>query len=92
MRLRWPFAAWGASVVFCGHDHIYERLVVDGLTYVISGVGGKELYEIGTRVPESVAAFDEDHGVVLVTVNDRTLVGRFTTTDGRVLDEFTLTR
>ena len=29
--MRWPYAAWGADLVLAGHDHDYERFVVDGL-------------------------------------------------------------
>ena len=28
--MQWPFAAWGAQAVLTGHDHTYERLLVDG--------------------------------------------------------------
>ena len=33
---RWPFKEWGATHVMCGHDHHYQRLEVDGLTYLSS--------------------------------------------------------
>ena len=42
--MRWPFAAWGADVVLSGHDHLYERLEVDGIPYVINGLGGGPIY------------------------------------------------
>ena len=42
--LRWPFAAWGASIVLAGHEHQYERLLgPDGLPYVVAGHGGNQL-------------------------------------------------
>ena len=42
--LRWPFAAWGASMVIAGHEHQYERLAgPDGLPYVVAGHGGAPL-------------------------------------------------
>jgi hypothetical protein len=34
----------GAHAFVAGHDHLYERIVQDGLTAVISGGGGAPLY------------------------------------------------
>jgi hypothetical protein len=35
-------------LVFSGHDHDYERTVqIKGVTYVVTGGGGKDLYEAG---------------------------------------------
>jgi hypothetical protein len=42
--MQWPFRAWGADLVLSGHDHDYERFVVDGFPYVVDGVGGNSLY------------------------------------------------
>src|SRR5438552_391607 len=41
--LAWPFQAWGASAVFSGHDHDYERLVENGIPYFVDGTGGAGL-------------------------------------------------
>lgn len=40
-RMRWPFREWGATIVFTGHVHTYERLEVDGFPYVIMGISGE---------------------------------------------------
>ncbi|MCA1719103.1 MAG: metallophosphoesterase [Actinobacteria bacterium] len=41
-------ARHGVDVVFSGHDHDYERTVqIKGVTYVVTGGGGKDLYEAG---------------------------------------------
>jgi hypothetical protein len=89
-ELRWPFREWGASIVYSGHDHIYERFAIDGLAYVVNGVGGNALYPLGTLQQGSQVAFNEEHGAVLVWADDAELVSRFVTTDGRVLDELRL--
>jgi hypothetical protein len=47
--MQWPFARWGADLVLTGHDHLYERIRVDGLNYVVNGLGGAEMYPLGTR-------------------------------------------
>ncbi|MEN9563157.1 MAG: hypothetical protein RIR73_1401, partial [Chloroflexota bacterium] len=38
--MRWPFKEWGADAVLTGHDHIYERLQVNGIPYFVNGIGG----------------------------------------------------
>jgi acid phosphatase type 7 len=59
-------------LVFTGHDHDYERtLPMDGVTYVITGGGGKSIRSVGrsafTAYSESVMHF------VWVEVNEETL-------------------
>lgn len=34
------YKAWGADIVLSGHQHIYEDIVVDGMHYVTTGLGG----------------------------------------------------
>lgn len=38
--MRWPFLEWGANVVVSAHAHDYERLLVDGMHYIVCGLGG----------------------------------------------------
>jgi 3',5'-cyclic AMP phosphodiesterase CpdA len=41
-------AGYNVDLVFNGHDHDYERTVqIKGVTYVVTGGGGKDLYEAG---------------------------------------------
>jgi hypothetical protein len=41
--LRWDFRKWGVTIVMAGHSHVYERLIVDSLTYTINGLGGRSI-------------------------------------------------
>src|SRR5690606_31883007 len=41
--MQWPFKEWGADIVLNGHDHNYERLQVNGLTYIVNGLGGGDI-------------------------------------------------
>lgn len=84
--MRWPFAEWGASIVYSGHDHTYERFEVNGFPYVVNGVGGKDLYSLGEPLPESLVQHADVHGVVLVTVTATELVSRFLDARGQELD------
>src|SRR6266540_1062337 len=76
-EMQWPFAQWGASLVLAGHDHVYERLVREGLTYVVNGVGGAELYPITSPIEGSLAHQTRDNGAVSIDVDDSQLHLRF---------------
>jgi len=90
--MRWPFAAWGAQLVLAGHDHTYERVHRDGITYVVNGLGGAARYARGMSAVEgSQLFFNADHGAMLVEADGVSLRARFIARDERVIDEFTLT-
>ena len=89
--MQWPYKEWGADLVVGGHDHDYERLNVDGLTYIVCGLGGASNYPIAdTRVPGSEFAFSGKFGAGRVTVTAETLLFEFITTDGQLVDQVTL--
>lgn len=92
--LQWPYAAWGADAVLSGHDHVYERLMVDGIPYIVNGSGGAKLYEFGTPAPGSQSRYNELHGALLVIVDQDDLVMQFwsvgstsSPTEGVMVDE-----
>lgn len=87
--LRWPFKEWGADLVISGHDHSYERLVVDDLTYVVNGLGGQSFYLFNEPLPESIIRYRDDNGALKITADANTLHGAFITRKGEVIDEFT---
>jgi tartrate-resistant acid phosphatase type 5 len=86
LNMRWPFAEWGASIVFSGHDHTYERFDIAGMPYLVNGVGGNELYPLGAPVAGSVVRHADVHGLVLVTVTPTELTSRFFDARGVELD------
>jgi predicted phosphodiesterase len=83
------FARHGVDVVFSGHDHVYERTVtIKGVTYVVSGGGGRRLYPAGrsARTASSVSV----HHAVLVRVEGRHLSLEAVEADGKVVDRLEL--
>ncbi len=90
-ELRWPYKQWGADVVLAGHDHVYERLEVDGLPYIVNGLGGHKKYGFGEWLPGSKVRYSERYGAVRVTANDKTMTLTFMTVDGEEVDTQTLT-
>ncbi|MGC4086719.1 MAG: metallophosphoesterase [Polyangiaceae bacterium] len=90
VHMQWPYKAWGASLVLAGHDHIYEKLLVEGLPYLIVGLGGASLYPLSPHVPGSAFRYNQGYGAGLVEATDSELWFRFYDTRGQVLDELKL--
>ena len=91
--MQWPFKEWGADAVLAGHDHTYERLAVDGLSYFVNGLGGKSKYDFGTPLPESQFQYNADYGAMLVTAAMSSITFEFYAVDGgdgTLVDRFVL--
>jgi predicted phosphodiesterase len=79
------FVKHGADLVFSGHDHVYERTVpITGVTYVVSGGGGRRLYPAGNG--ELTASSVSVHHAVLVRVSGSRLLLETLEVGGKVVD------
>lgn len=59
------------SAVFNGHVHAYERYLVDGVQYVVTGTGGGPLYPLGTDRPDGYQnSLQHTLGYTKVTVHE----------------------
>lgn len=74
----YPVRSWvplfeGANVplVLSGHSHNYERLSMNGVTYVITGGGSSSLYGMGETQPGSQVYARRTHYVLLEVFSDR---------------------
>ena len=93
--MQWPYKEWGANVVFAGHDHTYERLIVDSLLYFVNGLGGKSLRtddfsDSTSWVPGSQVRFAADYGAMLVEAYYDSLIFKFYTRTGQLIDNYTI--
>jgi acid phosphatase type 7 len=83
------FARHGVDLVFSGHDHVYERTVpIRGVTYVVSGGGGRRLYPAGNG--ELTASSVSAHHAVLVRVDGGHLSLEAVEVGGKVVDRLEL--
>jgi len=90
-HMRWPWKDWGFSLVLAGNDHIYERVEVDGVTYLVVGLGGVDIHPFAaTPVQGSVKRFNDDYGALKVEVFADHLRCSFITVAGTVVDTFTI--
>ncbi len=91
--MQWPFSKWGASAVLSGHDHVYERLELDGVTYLINGLGGHETYgfvDDSEREHQVRSKYNRGKGAILATVTDLGLHFEFHSESEGLIEEFTL--
>lgn len=88
--------AGGVEVVMAGNDHSYERFApqdadgerddATGLRQFVVGTGGGRLYEWGEVLPNSEFRYNEDWGVLKLTLGATTYDWQFIATDGSVID------
>jgi hypothetical protein len=88
---RWVplFQRYGVQLVLSGHDHNYQRFAPrHGVTYVVHGGGGQELYALRScpaGYPRRAFARSV-HGFLYLVVRPRALSVRSVKLDGHVLD------
>ena len=92
VHMQWPFTEWGADVVISGHDHHYERLIVDEIPSFINGLGGGARYSIGEVYPGSQVSYMNMHGAMLVDATPTRIIFQFINVAGEVIDTFELTK
>lgn len=88
--MRWPFKEWGASVVLSAHDHVYERVIIDGFPYFVNGLGGRSRYSFGTPVPGSQVRYNEDYGAMLVEASEDNITFKFFSRDNVLVDSYAI--
>jgi len=88
-RMQWPFKEWGADAVLSGHDHDYERLIIDKLVYFVDGAGSGAR-DIGSGIPGSVYRNNTPGGALLIQATDKLITFQYQLTTGSVLDTYTV--
>lgn len=99
------FEKYGVDLVLTGHDHNYERSKpMKGTTpqaswapgapvYLVVGSGGASLRSFPSSQPSWSQFRNNQHkGYLDVVVQGGTLTGKWITTDGEVIDTFTLSK
>ncbi|MEX2188769.1 MAG: DNRLRE domain-containing protein [Pirellulales bacterium] len=84
----WDFS--DADVVFTGHVHNFERLIVGGVPFVVTGLGGAGFSGTGSPDPGSQARYDNAFGASRVRATAASMTIDFFNTSGTLIDSFTL--
>lgn len=91
--VQWPFAEWGADLVLTGHEHLYERLEIGGIPFIINGLGGSSArYWFGPTRNGSIVRFRDTHGALFIEADNFQLKLQFITINNEVIDTITLTQ
>ena len=88
--MQWDYKGWGADAVLAGHDHTYERIVMDGLPYFVNGLGGNSIYPFYTPVVGSEVRYNNNYGAMLVTAIDTQITFQFWSRTPAKKDEYIL--
>jgi glucose/arabinose dehydrogenase len=89
--MQWPFQQWGADAVLAGHDHVYERIVREGLPYfTIGSSGNPSLYWFTSQVEGSQVRYRDDHGALLVTASEQEITVVFQNRSSEIIDAYQL--
>ena len=96
--MQWPFEEWGATAVLTGHDHTYERIVLDenndgtDLPYFVTGLGGSSIYDFDQPVDGSEVRYNDDYGTMLIQASDTTMTFEFWSiaNGGTLIDSYTI--
>ncbi|MGB9720446.1 MAG: metallophosphoesterase [bacterium] len=83
------FEKYGVDIVFCGHDHSYERTKeINGVIYIVCAGGGAPLYNVGKS--DWTEHSEKTHHFCFVSVKKRNLKLQAIRPDGIVFDSLVL--
>jgi hypothetical protein len=83
----WDALRGRARIVLAGHEHDMQRLKpIDGITELVSGAGGKDLYEIDRSDGRLAFANDTQHGALRLELEPGRARFAFVSAGGRTLD------
>ena len=87
LRQKWLplFEQSNVILVITGHDHNYERLQDNGITYLVSGGGSAVLYGLNERLRQSEFFASRSNFLVLTLQNDGLSVAAIDA-EGMILD------
>jgi 3',5'-cyclic AMP phosphodiesterase CpdA len=84
------FERFGVQLVLNGHDHDYQRFgPINGVTYVVDGMGGADLYAVDgcpAGTPAPVTLDDQHHGFVYLEATRDSLRVVAVSDTGQILD------
>lgn len=81
------FVKYGVSVVFAGHDHIYERFKPQkGITHFVAGSSGQLRTGDYEKSDQSAAGYDADYTFMLVEINGSDMTFQAINRVGQIVD------
>lgn len=88
-NLRWDFT--GADLIVSGHIHNYERLSVNSIPYIVSGMGGHAIDNFGSQIrSDSQVRYNAEAAALRLTANCSSLLVECISIGGTTADSFTI--
>lgn len=85
--MQWDFKNMGIQLILSGHDHIYERIQYNELTYIVNGLGGTdEIYQASDKVPGSQIIYNQGFGALFLNASPQQLDISFVNLQGQLID------
>jgi predicted MPP superfamily phosphohydrolase len=81
------YEKYNVDMVFCGHNHAYERLYHNNIYYIVTAGGGAKLYEKRHDIPQS-QLYIKTHHFCALYVSDKQLQVIVYSKDMEVIDRF----
>lgn len=85
---QWPYKLWGATAVFGGHDHDYERLFIDSFPSFVCGAGGSPLYCTFTNIPGTQHFYCSDFGAMLIESGNDSMILKYYNIKDSLIDTY----
>jgi len=90
-NMLWPFKEWGAALILAGHDHLYERVETNDLTYFVNGLGGDRIDSFYSQpTAGSQVRYNATYGAQRIDATETNLTVRFINITNEVIDTYTL--
>ena len=87
---QWPYKEWGADLILSGHDHDYERSIIDSLTYIVCGNSGFSLYTFIDTINGSIVQYNSNYGALLVEADENKMTTKFYNIDHVLIDSVSI--
>lgn len=82
------FIKYGVDVVFAGHEHFYQRIKPQqGITYFVSGAGGRLRRGDLKKADFAAAGFDQDLSFMLIEIADKEMTFQSISRGGQTVDK-----
>jgi predicted phosphodiesterase len=81
------FKSLGIKLVFSAHDHNYQRFLVEGVNYVITGGGGAYLYSKKCE-SDYLIKFYKSYNFVILTIENNIVYVKSFDINKKILDSF----
>lgn len=83
---------YNVDLVFCGHEHLYERSIANGINYVTTGGAGSSLYYINSGTNQHSVIAESIFHYVRVYITGKNLRVEMVREDGSIGDEFEIVK